>query len=340
LLLACGAEGATEPDGSHLSGRAALWLLPSQQCVPQDPTNCVQIGSYVLQTQHLQLIVIDGGSAHDAAYLRSFIRARSPDSPRVHAWFVSHTHSDHVGALTKILQDNRNPVDAVRIDEIYGSILPLDTIAKYARGEFGQQEILTWQAFHSALAGAGARVAEVDTGQIIRVDNVEIEVLGRKNPELSTRNLVNNSSVVMRVWDGTKSILFTGDLGLDAGQKLLRTRFAERLPSDFVEMSHHGQLGVDRSFYERVRPKYALWPTSRAIWSWASTQEVYGWMTELGVERHFRQFDGLIGIDTGDPASQGWGPAAHPPDTSVVGPLGRLSSDRPASAPRRSPGSG
>jgi len=240
--------------------------------------------------------------------------------------------------LTKILQDNRNPVLAVQIDEIYGSILPLDTIAKYAGGQFGQEEILTWQAFHAALSGVGARVAEVDTGQVIRVDNVDIEILGRKNPELSFRNLVNNSSVVMRVSDGTKSILFTGDLGFDGGQKLLSSRFADRLRSDFVEMSHHGQLGVDRSFYERVRPTYCLWPTTRAIWSWATTQAVYTWMTELGVQGHFRQFDGLIGIDTGEPALRLGGSAVDSSDTSSVVPTGTTRSPRPRRAlggPRR-----
>lgn len=299
-LLACAAEGISgtpQPSSAPANSPAALWQLPSQQCALHERKGCAQMNSYVLRTQNQRLIVIDGGSLHDAAYLKAFIEARSntyPHRPRVHAWFVSHPHVDHVGALTYILRHR-----AVQIDQIYGSILPVDTVAKYGQGRVGQEETKTLEAFLAALSAVNTRVTEVDTGQVIQIDNVRIEILGKKNPELTGHgNLVNNSSVVMRVSDGSKSILFPGDLGVEGGQKLLNTRFASLLPSDYVQMAHHGQNGVDREFCERVHPKYCLWPTSRPIWELPATQRTFDWMRQPGIGGHFFQFEGLVGIDT------------------------------------------
>jgi hypothetical protein len=64
-------------------------------------------------------------------------------------------------------------------------------------------------------------------------------------------------------------------------------------------MSHHGQTGSTREFYERIAPKICLYPTP--IWLWENnyyacfnpetrvkgiftTPETRRWMEELGVE--------------------------------------------------------
>lgn len=84
-----------------------LWQLPGQ--------TSSQMNSYVIRTPGHELIVIDGGTKGDAAYLRKFIRDRGN---HVHAWFISHPHLDHVDALTEILN---NPGE-MKIDKIYGSL--------------------------------------------------------------------------------------------------------------------------------------------------------------------------------------------------------------------------
>lgn len=235
---------------------------------------------------------------HDAQYLRQFLTDHSDSTPHVAAWFISHPHVDHVGALTKILQDGKyKPELAVHIDRIYGSMLPADTVAKYPWPEAGPEEVQTVNAFETAVTAINAVVTEVEAGQVIVIDNVTIEILAAKNLEI-TWNVVNNSSVVMRVSDGTKSILFTGDLGSEASQKLLKSRFASRLKADYLQVSHHGQKGADRAFYDVVAPTYCLWPTPRAVWNLPTTKTTLDWMSQMGVLRHYRQFDGLVGIDT------------------------------------------
>ena len=50
------------------------------------------------------LIIIDGGWAENAPALRKVI---AQNGNHVDAWFISHTHSDHVGAFNVIYADLR-----------------------------------------------------------------------------------------------------------------------------------------------------------------------------------------------------------------------------------------
>ena len=83
----------------------------------------------------------------------------------------------------------------------------------------------------------------------------------------------------------------------------MKTPYAKRLASDYVQMAHHGQNGVDKDFYKAVAAKYALWPTPRWLWDVDSgkgkgsgpwkTLEVRAWMKELGIEKNYVSADGL-----------------------------------------------
>lgn len=61
-----------------------------------------QMMSYVITTRKGDLIVIDGGVPGDAPHLRDVINKKGG---HVKAWFITHPHSDHVGALTQMLEE-------------------------------------------------------------------------------------------------------------------------------------------------------------------------------------------------------------------------------------------
>ncbi|MHC4193618.1 MAG: ComEC/Rec2 family competence protein [Planctomycetota bacterium] len=249
--------------------------------------------SYVLQTQNGQLVVIDGGTAGDACYLRGFLGALGND---VEAWFISHPHPDHVDALTKIL---KQPGD-LRINAIYGS-LPQERWVE----EYEPEYLESLTEMNRALRESSQEVAEVIAGEVIKIDGIRIEVLSAKNPEI-TNNAINNSSVVLKVSDTHKSVLFTGDLGVEGGKKLLDSPYGKLLKADYVQMAHHGQNGVDESFYQAVQPRYCLWPTPEWLWNNDSgsgpnsgpwkTMEVREWMDMLGVTKHYVSALGLYKI--------------------------------------------
>jgi beta-lactamase superfamily II metal-dependent hydrolase len=260
-----------------------LWQLPAQ--------TAGQMNSYVLRTANNRIIVIDGGYAEDAGYLKGFLAAIGN---HVDMWFVSHQHPDHIDALTAMLE---KPAD-LKIEAIYGSLLEEQWIQN------GEPSYLkTAVAFNEALKKAQRQVTELELGQVLKIDGITIEILGIKNPELAG---INNSSIVMKVWDSKKSILFTNDLGVEGGNKILAGPYKDRLKSDYVQMAHHGQKGVSEIFYRTVNPTYCIWPTP--LWLWDNdngggkgsgpwkTLEVRAWMDKLSVQQHYCLFEGLIMI--------------------------------------------
>ena len=257
-----------------------LWQLPNQT-----PT---QMMSYVIRTPAGNLMVIDGGNAGDATYLAEFI---ADLGNHVEWWFLTHPHSDHTDALVEILAQPRG----MQIDIIYASMPSADWMAEHG----SEAEIATYDRLQSALASAGRSLTELALGQELRLDGVLIEVLGIRNPEI-TVNAVNNQSIILRVSDAEKSVLFTGDLGAEAGEKARTGPYADRLRASHVQMAHHGQNGADEAFYRHVSPSYCLWPTPEWLWDndngggpgsgpW-KTLEVRSWMDKLPIRRHYLTF--------------------------------------------------
>ncbi len=277
---------AAETTAGEPAARAetfTLWQLPNQ--------THTQMMSYVIQTPDGSLLVIDGGNKGDAPYLREFIEARGG---KVAAWIITHVHSDHVDALGEILKEP----GAVAIGTLYGSVPERDWVAAHC----AEAELATYDAFMAALARGNREVSELSLGQELKFGSITIRVLGIKNPEI-TVNPINNSSIAFRLWDAHKSVLFTADLGPQGGQKLLESEYAQFLPSDYVQMAHHGQRGVTEAFYQAVNPSYCLWPTPLWLWdndkgegkgsgSW-ETLEVRAWMDKLPIKRHYCMHEGL-----------------------------------------------
>ncbi len=263
-----------------------LWQIPSQ--------TSTQINSYVLRTHGGQVVVMDGGMAGDAPYLRGFLGALGN---HVSAWFVSHPHDDHVDALITILEKPAG----IHIDALYASLPDESWMRKHDGGA-----LKTLQSLNDAVKKSGHTVLELSVGQKIEFDGATFEILAVRNPELTT-NAVNNQSAVWRVAGGGKSILFLGDLGIEGGERLLASPYRSRLKADYVQMAHHGQAGVSEAFYKTVAPKYLLWPTPHWLWEnnngggrnsgpW-KTLKVRAWMDKLNIEKHYAAKDGLHRIE-------------------------------------------
>lgn len=269
------------------TGTFTLWQLPAQ--------THTQIMSYVVRTKRGDLIVIDGGVPGDAPYLKRFLAQRGGN---VAAWFLTHPHSDHVLAFMDILV----APGPIKIGKVYASLPDEPWIRKHCH----KVEHWVYQRLVRTLEGANRAVIEPHLGDELQIDGIRIEVLGVKNPEIHA-NAINNSSMVLRFSDREKSVLFLADLGVEGGDKLIKSAYRSRLPSDYVQMAHHGQRGVSEQFYKVVNPKYCLWPTPKWLWdndkgqgkdsgTW-ETLTVRAWMDKLDIKRHYVMFEGLHRID-------------------------------------------
>jgi beta-lactamase superfamily II metal-dependent hydrolase len=90
--------------------------------------------------------------------------------------------------------------------------------------------------FQEAMLQANKSFRQVQLGEKFEIDNITIEVLGVINPEITSPNAINNSSMVFKMNLPNTSLLFLGDLGHEDGEKLLAGAFSSKLPSDYVQM--------------------------------------------------------------------------------------------------------
>ncbi len=242
-----------------------------------------QMMGYVLITDAGKVIVIDGGTAADAAALRSLI---TQAGSHVDLWILTHPHYDHFEALLAIA---KAPAD-ITIDCIYYS--PLPDAWSVHDSYFGKDLLVLNQFMKETSIPARQLMENAEYTQ----DNVTIRVLGVSNPDI-TVNAFNNSSCVLFVTEHSAGgndifrMVFLGDLGVEGGQRLLE-RHAPELKADAVQMAHHGQNGVSKEVYEVIGAKYAFWPTPTWLWRntpdgqpegsgpW-KTLEVRAWMEKL-----------------------------------------------------------
>ena len=129
--------------------------------------------SYVLQTRKGSVIVMDGGLKTDSRKLMKVLKEKGS---RVTAWFLSHPHGDHIGALNEILKNR----EELQIDTIYHSRFPEDLIKR----EGGSALV---HEFYERLAVLKDTVVEdiQETGRIIDIDGVKFMILGVTNPEIT-----------------------------------------------------------------------------------------------------------------------------------------------------------
>lgn len=264
-----------------------MWQLPSQVKS--------HMNSYVFKMANGKVVVMDGGSKGETAYLRGFLAALGNE---VEAWFISHPHFDHMQALEEILKEPAG----IKIKTIYHHRL---SDAYYSNHE-PEYKSLTEDFYKQLDLFDGEVVSLSEPGFELRVSNTRFKVLTGKSEEI-TVNPYNNQSMVIKVWDKKKSILFLADLGKEGGDKLIGSPFKNELNCDYLQLAHHGQAGVSKDFYRNIKFKSCLWPTPYWLYrndagkgynthTW-ETVEIRNLMDELGIKQHYFAFEGISRIE-------------------------------------------
>jgi beta-lactamase superfamily II metal-dependent hydrolase len=253
----------------------------------------IQMMSFVVETADGKLIVIDGGMPGDAQHLLDTLRRLSgSEKPYVDAWFLTHNHIDHTGALITLL---KKQTDAFEVGAYYYNFPSDQFLTRYEPGTIGEYE-----EFRSVKSAVAPKSETITQGDVYEFGEARFDVLYTTDPAF-TENVVNNSSSVLKMTLGGKTVLFLGDLGIEGGEKLLATH-GKALKSDYVQMAHHGQNGVTRPVYEAAAPSACLWCAPDWLWDnnagkgynthiW-QTVIVRGWMEEMGVKTHYVIKDG------------------------------------------------
>lgn len=258
------------------------------------PQSHSQMMGYLIKTKNNKIIAIDGGTIDDTT---NFINEVNNLGGKIDYWFITHPHKDHAGVFNEIIANHPE----IEIGKVYYTANDIEWYKEY-------DEVRSFEAenFYTSINSEKLKdkVEEVTLNQKIKIDNVECEILGIKNPEI-TENPINNSSMILKMNVNDKSIIFLGDAGAESGQKLLNTQ-KEKLKADILQMAHHGQAGVNEDVYQAIKPKICLWPTPDWLWNNDlgggyntapyKTIETRSWIEKLDVKQNIIAKDGDITI--------------------------------------------
>ncbi len=258
-----------------------------------------QMMSYLIITPNGKLVVIDGGLRGDSNYLTEKIHEYGSV---VSYWIITHVHSDHYYALVDIAKSG--DMRGITIENLCYNFPPVDWIYD-AEPQYADDN----RVFFDVLPMFDAIALILNEGDKLNVDGMIIDIMKVPDdyldfdPGYTGGSTVNDTCVVFKiVFPNGKDVLFLGDLGFRAGQKLAE-RFGDRLKSDIVQMAHHGQNGAGEDVYKLVKPELCMWTAPMWLYDnnlwyrdkrrknkfnshYFKTVEVRRWMEKLGVKHH------------------------------------------------------
>lgn len=240
-----------------------------------------QTMGYVVVADSGEVLVIDGGHDGNGDELKRIVKSLGGN---IDLWLITHPHSDHFRAPIEVI---KNP-EGITYKAIGSTRLPDDWANALTCDD--KDEVLEWNSFCTTL---DHRLFEIKEGQSCQLGSMTVEVLADANPDITT-NPINNQSCVFKITEGDFSFLILGDLGTAASDRLMAS--GKDITATAVQLSHHGQGGVNEEFYKAVSPKFAFWATP--LWLWNNeaylgdgkpdtgpftTRQTQKWMENLGV---------------------------------------------------------
>ena len=152
--------------------------------------------------------------------------------------------------------------------------------------------------------GVKEKVHIVQNREEIAIDNLIFKILKITSPEV-TVNAGNNQSLVIKVSNMFKSMIFLGDSGEEVEENLVNHNLDE-IKCDAVQMANHGQAGVSEFTYNAIDPEICFWPTPEWLWdnnkgegfntAEYKTIETRAWIEYLGVKENYIAKDGDITV--------------------------------------------
>ena len=246
-----------------------------------------QMLSTLFRSPSGRVVMVDGGNIDDGDFLYATLMELGGE---VDTWFITHAHIDHFRALGTILK--RPNMGGLKIRRLMYDFPPLEWFAAHEKGCVEPLKI-----FLSDVERNKVKVEKPEFRKVYDLgEGLTFECLNHVDLRIWV-NGCNNSSICYRVENGGKSLLVTGDIGEQMANWLIKQNAPEKLKCDVVFMSHHGQNGAGRNFYEAVKPEICVWPTPQWVWDNDGgmgpgsgpykTNYVKTWMQDLGVKRHF-----------------------------------------------------
>lgn len=201
--------------------------------------------SFVIQLKNGHFIVNDGGTKKDIPYLIDYLEEFAPDGekPVVEAWFITHAHGDHQGALASLAQE-KDLRDRIYIDGIYLS-MPSDEAylsVNQLSSKTDTMMIQTLPTMAKASDGGYTKMYRPQTGQKYYFCDVVIDIMHTQEnlvtQDYANLDLNDSSTWTMFCMDGQK-FLHAGDADKGSMRVVMKNFKSEYFDLDVYASFHH-----------------------------------------------------------------------------------------------------
>lgn len=230
--------------------------------------------SFVIKLKNGHFIIHDGGNSYDAPYLLDYLESLTPDGqkPVVEAWFISHAHGDHHGALLEIVS-NKDMYNRIYVDGIYFS----EPTKDFAEASTHDMWLLVRSnMLFTASDGEQCRYYRPQFGQRYYFCDMYIDVC--LTPEQFPKESYypgdfNETSIwLMNCIEGQRTLI-VGDTSYLGMNQAINMFDASYFDVEVYAVSHHG-INVYDYFTDYMTVKTALYPNWRigSLWQDTSTR--------------------------------------------------------------------
>lgn len=260
LLTACSADSDKEGTDSKVANTET-----KEDVVTITALNVGKADCFIIESPQ-SVGIMDTGTEESATIIEDYLNKEG--ITHIDILFISHFDKDHVGGADHIIRD-------YDVDNIYTTYYEAKT----------SQDI---DEYHDALEEKNITPVLVDKETEFTVDNITWTIYPPEEDDY-TKDISNNSSIVVRMEYDNNSMLFTGDAEKLRIKELLEI---EGLQSDVLKMPHHG--GDEKNLedlIEYVEPEYAVITSSEIEREDTETMDK---LEENGVETYLTRNGNII----------------------------------------------
>ncbi len=179
-------------------------------------------------------ILVDSGEVGAAQTVINYIKNLGIDE--LNCVLVTHPHTDHMGAMTKILYEFK--IDDLIMPEIPEEIIPTNK---------------TYEKFLTAVSDNAGDVIAAKPGETYSYGEMTLEIFA----PLRDYDNLNDMSAVSRISYGDTSVMFTGDATTTVEKDLLKKNID--YSATVLNVGHHGsKTSSSEAWLRAVNPKYAV----------------------------------------------------------------------------------